>query len=59
MNQIEMPKLDENEFITYIANNPKQNDEIVFATSNNNIYLTENLGEKWETIADNGKGIKK
>ncbi|MCM3597952.1 hypothetical protein M4D55_19470 [Metabacillus idriensis] len=58
MNQIEMPKLDKKEFITFIANNPKQNDEIVFATSDNNIYLTKNLGEQWETIAKHGEGIK-
>lgn len=56
--ELPLPKLNKDEFITFIASNPEKVNEISVSTSNNNIFLTRNLGEKWETIVQKGKGIQ-
>ncbi|OLN22456.1 hypothetical protein BTO30_09075 [Domibacillus antri] len=56
---IDIPSLNEGEFITFIAANPKDNQTIAFSTSENNILLSYDAGENWTVIADEGKGIQK
>ncbi|MFJ7935661.1 F510_1955 family glycosylhydrolase [Sporosarcina sp. NPDC096371] len=41
--------------IAYIAVNPDNQQELVIATYNNDIYLTTDEGSTWETLADSGE----
>ncbi|WP_436371336.1 F510_1955 family glycosylhydrolase [Cytobacillus sp. BC1816] len=53
----EIPSLGEGNAINYIAVNPNDENNIVFATGQKDLYLTINNGEEWEKIADKGTGI--
>lgn len=41
--------------ITFIAENPQNEQEIVIATYSNDIYLTKDRGQNWITLATNGE----
>lgn len=54
--QIQIPNFQE-DFITWIAKNPQNEQEMVFATLKRNLYLTWDNGTHWHQIAHQGKGI--
>ncbi|WP_050182596.1 F510_1955 family glycosylhydrolase [Domibacillus robiginosus] len=56
--ELPIPSSNEGEFISFIAVNPKDNNVITYSTSENNIYQSNNGGDTWDAIADNGNGIK-
>ncbi|WP_144289428.1 F510_1955 family glycosylhydrolase [Domibacillus epiphyticus] len=56
--EVEIPSINEEEFITYIAANPKNKDVIAYSTSENNIYVSNDSGESWDPIAVKGKGVE-
>jgi hypothetical protein len=45
--------------VAYIAENPVDATEMVFATFNKDVYVSNDQGENWIKIADQGKGISK
>ena len=47
----------ENDFITYLAINPMNLDEIVLATNKKNIFISNNQGGSWQLVAREGKGL--
>ncbi|MGG3987014.1 WD40/YVTN/BNR-like repeat-containing protein [Bacillus smithii] len=55
--EINIPALDNDDAISYIAQNPTNEKEIVIATFKKNVYLSSDSGENWTKIADQGKGI--
>jgi hypothetical protein len=54
--QMNIPSLTE-DAISYIAKNPTDKESIVFTTFKKDIYLTNNNGQTWSEIADEGKGV--
>lgn len=46
--------LGEEDYITYMARNPKKEGELVIATANKNIYITTNQGSDWKQIVKEG-----
>ncbi|WP_088008787.1 F510_1955 family glycosylhydrolase [Indiicoccus explosivorum] len=52
-----IPELSGQNAISYIAVNPENEEQIFFSTFERDIYLSEDGGESWEQIADNGTGI--
>ncbi|TFE27467.1 F510_1955 family glycosylhydrolase [Cohnella luojiensis] len=56
MNTIPIPKLDDDDAITFMAQNPIMAIEMVFATTKKDIYLSHDEGNNWIKIADQGKG---
>ncbi|MEW9670128.1 F510_1955 family glycosylhydrolase [Ammoniphilus sp. 3BR4] len=58
LNQIKefnIPPL-EKDAVAYFAENPKNEKEMVFATYNKNVFLSQDQGNTWEKIADQGEG---
>jgi phosphoribosyl-AMP cyclohydrolase len=53
---IEIPVLTE-DAVMYVAQNPVNEQEMVFATFNKDVYLSEDQGMSWTKIANKGKGI--
>ncbi|HEY0826886.1 MAG TPA: glycosyl hydrolase [Bacilli bacterium] len=51
--EIKIPVL-EQDAIQYISQNPMKTDELVFATFAKDVYLSEDKGQSWEKIADQG-----
>ncbi len=47
----------ETEPIIYIAQNPKDTQELVIAAKNLDLFTTSNFGHNWVFIAKNGKGL--
>ncbi|WP_438311548.1 F510_1955 family glycosylhydrolase [Sporosarcina sp. FA9] len=56
-NSIQLPNEEMNP-IAFIAVNPEDDQEIVIATHNNDIYLTKNKGLNWNELAVNGQLAK-
>lgn len=56
--ELPIPSLNEGEFISFIAVNPKDANVITYSTSENNVYQSNDGGDNWITIADKGNGIK-
>ncbi|MFC4765857.1 F510_1955 family glycosylhydrolase [Effusibacillus consociatus] len=54
--EINIPPLKE-DAVTYIAQNPVNENEMVFATVKKDVYLSSDKGESWKWIAEQGKGI--
>lgn len=52
--ELNVPSLDSKDRIMYVAQNPKNPIEIVFATMNSNVFLTTDEGKTWTQIAKNG-----
>ncbi|MFC0274819.1 F510_1955 family glycosylhydrolase [Metabacillus herbersteinensis] len=55
---IKVPKMESDEYISYLAANPSDVNTFSFTTSENNIYLTQDLGESWNLIVEKGKAVK-
>lgn len=55
-NEIAVP-VKKDDAIAYIALNPKNDHELALATYNKDIYLSEDAGDSWVKIVDQGKGI--
>lgn len=55
--ELNIPTLDNDDAVSYIAQSPTNEKEIVIATFKKNVYLSSDSGEKWTEIADQGKGI--
>lgn len=55
---VQLPKELKMDPITFIAVNPENQQEIVFVTNTNNIYLTKDEGLSWDKIASNGELAK-
>ncbi|PLS77730.1 MAG: glycosyl hydrolase [Chloroflexi bacterium] len=51
------PALVDEEFVTAIAANPKQPQEVALATNKLNVYQTKNNGQEWATLAGDGVGV--
>lgn len=49
----------EKDAVAYFAENPKNEKEIVFATFNKSVFLSQDQGATWEKIADQGEGESK
>lgn len=56
MDTLPTPAVSPEEPIGYIAVNPAQPDEMVFATLGRDIYLSQGGGQSWKQIAQAGKG---
>jgi DNA-binding beta-propeller fold protein YncE len=56
IDQLQTPPVGAKDAIAYIAVNPSQSDEITFATFSANMYRSQDGGQSWEQIAENGKG---
>lgn len=52
--ELNMPELGSNDSILYVRQNPTNEDQYVFATVNKDIYLTNDNGETWSEIVDEG-----
>lgn len=52
---VQLPKELKMDPITFIAVNPKNQQEIVLVTNSNNIYITKDEGLTWDQIASNGE----
>lgn len=56
---IDIPLPNENvDPIVYIASNPDDEKELVFATHTNDLYLTSDKGSEWIKLADKGELLK-
>lgn len=55
--EIKLPPMKE-DAPAYLAVNPKNDNEIVFASINRDTYLSKDKGESWEAIAKAGKGLQ-
>ncbi|MFC5591659.1 F510_1955 family glycosylhydrolase [Sporosarcina soli] len=56
--EIQLLKNQETNPIVFIAVNPDDQKEIVIATFENDIYMTNDEGANWETLAENGELLK-
>jgi hypothetical protein len=54
--ELPTPTIAGDDAIGYIAINPRQEGEIALATFNRDIYLSDDGGENWVQIAEDGKG---
>jgi hypothetical protein len=54
--EINVPTIKE-DAIAYFAQNPVNENELVFATFNKDIYISGDSGQNWTIIADKGEGI--
>lgn len=54
--EIKIPTLTE-DAVMYVAQNPLNEQELVFATFNKDVYVSKDLGKNWAIIANKGKGI--
>lgn len=54
---ISIPSLSEENTVSYIVVNPKNEKQITFSTAEKDIFMTENSGENWSQIAKIGTGI--
>ncbi|AST00215.1 hypothetical protein B9L19_14185 [Geobacillus thermocatenulatus] len=52
---LSVPVLDEKDYIMYITSNPANDNEIVIATMNGDIFMTKNNGSSWIKLASEGK----
>ena len=52
---LSVPALDEKDHIMYITSNPTNDNEIVIATMNGDIFMTKNNGASWTKLASKGK----
>ncbi|MGM0867517.1 MAG: F510_1955 family glycosylhydrolase [Bacillota bacterium] len=55
-NSLQIPSLEEEDAIGYIAINPQNEQHIVISTFKKDIFSTSNMGENWATIAKKGVG---
>ncbi len=55
--EMKLPVLDNDDAVSYIAQNPKDANEIAVATFKKDVYLSKDLGLNWTKIADKGNGI--
>ncbi|MCQ6275946.1 hypothetical protein JMM81_13440 [Bacillus sp. V3B] len=55
--KISIPKISNEDAITYIAVSPQNNSEIVFTTFEKHIYITKDNGNSWTKIAKDGTAI--
>lgn len=53
--EVKIPGLTE-DAVAYFAQNPKNPNEFAFATFKSNVFLSNDSGENWTQIADQGKG---
>ncbi|UYG98092.1 F510_1955 family glycosylhydrolase [Cytobacillus firmus] len=56
-NRISIPKISNEDAITYIAVNPQNSSEIVFTSYEKQIYITKDTGSSWTQIAKDGAAI--
>ncbi|MDQ8733959.1 hypothetical protein [Paenibacillus sp. LHD-38] len=54
---MKLPVLDNDDAVSYMAQNPKDANEIAVATFKKDVYLSKDLGLNWTKIADKGNGI--
>ncbi len=54
--EVNIPDLVE-DAASYIAQNPTNTKELVFATFNLDVYISLDEGMNWRKIADKGKGV--
>lgn len=52
---LSVPALDKKDYIMYITSNPTNDNEIVIATMNGDIFMTKNNGASWTKLASKGK----
>lgn len=52
---LQIPPLDQDDAIQYLALNPVKENELVFATYKKNIFISNDKGATWSQIADQGK----
>ncbi|WP_201715574.1 F510_1955 family glycosylhydrolase [Rossellomorea arthrocnemi] len=55
-NSLQIPSLEEEDAIGYIAINPQNEKHIVISTFKKDIFSTSDMGEKWTEIAEKGVG---
>ncbi|SDJ12549.1 F510_1955 family glycosylhydrolase [Alteribacillus bidgolensis] len=51
----QLPELETDNSILYIAQNPAEENTVVFVTEQKDIYYTENSGETWNLLAEKGE----
>jgi photosystem II stability/assembly factor-like uncharacterized protein len=55
--EVNIPTLEKEDYVVYIAQNPKESSSMTITTLNKDIFLTEDNGESWVKIANDGQGI--
>lgn len=55
--EIKLPPLDQDDAVSYIAQNPQDANEVAVATFKKDVYLSKDSGLNWTKIADKGNGI--
>lgn len=53
--KLEIPSLDQDDAVQYLAQNPANPNEIVFSSYKKSIYLSRDAGATWKEIANAGK----
>lgn len=52
---LQIPSLDQDDAVQYLAQNPVKENELVFSTYKKNIFISNDKGATWSQIADQGK----
>lgn len=52
--EIKLPRLNNEDMIMFLAENPQNEQEIVIATMNNHVWITKDRGEAWDSIMKDG-----
>jgi hypothetical protein len=56
--KIQLPTMEKDDVVLYIAQNPSNAREIVIATFKKDVFLSNDLGGNWTQLADKGKTIE-
>lgn len=56
---INIPEFQQEDAISFIAVNPTNSNEIALATFKRDVFVTENYGQNWDKIVENGMGSSK
>ncbi|KRF18632.1 F510_1955 family glycosylhydrolase [Paenibacillus sp. Soil787] len=54
---IKLPTLDKDDALSYIAQSPKDSNEIAIASFKKDVFISKDSGSSWSKIADKGIGI--
>lgn len=52
--EIKLPEFKKDDMVMFLAENPQNDQEIVIATMNNNVLITKDRGETWDSIMKDG-----
>lgn len=55
--EVALPALDKKNPVIYMAQNPKDDQELAISSLNRNAYISHDGGTSWHQIADKGKGM--